>query len=184
MATVSSSGLAPTPSDSVVAAQTKYAKEVNSYINEYIRFADVKAGAGLTITIAVAGALGKAVPALLAATNNTSGKAFMTGLLLIAGAATAMSIIFATLALIPRVACAQPSLNSFPDIANYEPGKYADEVAELTERGIARNLSFHNVTLANVAMKKFKSITTAVRSLLVLLVAAFTIVVLYVLMNT
>src|SRR6266404_632682 len=105
------------PSEQPAVSQVKYAKDVNLYVNEYIRFADLKAGAVLTLTIGVAAALAKALPAIFAAAGS-SGKAqtILAIPTLIATVAGAMSIVFCALALIPRGE-KQPSLNSYPDIA-------------------------------------------------------------------
>jgi len=167
-------------SDRMSTAQAKYAKEVNAYTNDYIRFADVKAGAVLTLTVAVAGALGNAIHSIVAAANNHSAvKGVLAVSCVLAAFATAVSIVFSTFCLIPRVT-SLPSLNSFPDIANLEPDAYAAKVAALTETEIANNLSIHNVTLARIALKKFDAITIAVRALFVLLFSGFVVVLLYV----
>src|SRR5690349_6325521 len=79
--------------DPVATAQAKYAKDINAYVSEYIRFADLKAGATLTLTVVVGGALGSAVPKIVGAANAaTATKAVFAVLFLIAAIATVITI--------------------------------------------------------------------------------------------
>lgn len=174
------SGAAP-----AVTAQAKYAKEINSYVSEYIRFADLKAGATLTLTIAMSGALGSAIPKIVGAANTSSAtKTVFVVLFVLAAIAAVLTILYSAFVLIPRVPPTPTrSLNSFPDIAQLKPEDYAAQIAALTESDIAKNLSVHNVTLALVAKKKFNAITTAIWSLVSLLFVGFVIIVFYVCAN-
>jgi hypothetical protein len=167
-------------SDSVVAARAKYAKDVNAYVNDYIRFGDVKAGAVLTVVVAVVAAMGKALPAVLVAAKHSCPILVICVVLsVMASISAAVAILYCAFSLLPRVD-SQPSLNSFPDIAKKTPKDYATEIAALTEADIVSNLSEHNVAISRVAMQKFGHISTAVKALVVLLFVAFAIVVLFV----
>lgn len=142
----------------------EYSKGINTYISEYIKIADAKAGSIIGFTGLVSGAIAtqlyKTIPKIFI--NSVCfgvGTSVVVGLLIVA---SALVFYFSFLALLPRTPKSKKSLNSFPDIASFgTPEEYADAVKSISsnkEEEIAKNYSYHNWVLSNVAMEKFANI--------------------------
>jgi hypothetical protein len=154
------------------------AAKTNSYLTEYIKFADLKAGSILAI-----------VTALGAATALTATKALTSasmiplcllwtvgGVLVIAATGTVWHTVNA---LSPRTATAAESLHSFPDIAQLELASYSDRVKALNDSTVVDQYLKHNHALARIATSKFTHIAAALSCLRVATIALFGVTLIY-----
>ena len=90
-----------------------------------------------------------------------------------------MVVLYAIEALLPRTDTANESLASFPDISRKTPHDYAKAIALMTDSDKTDALAFHGVVLSRIAMKKFESITNAIRWLRGLLFCVYGVVLIY-----
>jgi hypothetical protein len=160
-------------------------QEVSKYISEYIKFADAKAAAVLTI-IGMVGALsGVAAPTIFEAASADArlwwGGCVITGAVAIS---VVMGIHFTVAALMPRSVGAGESLASFPDIARLDVESYLKRTTGLTAEQVDREYALHNATLARVALAKFTAIRGALWWTRVAMVSGYCEAVLYAVSKT
>ncbi len=143
--------------------RNEFASKTNAYLLDYIKFADVKAGAILTFAGLVGGGIASTAPKTLAAST-----ALAPAIGFSAAAVVALTLVFALgvaicclRAFSPRTPKAA-SLASFADIAGMKLEEYAAGVAALTT-GEATAVEYckHNWTLSHVAQSKFNAISAA-----------------------
>jgi hypothetical protein len=162
---------------------TTYSQSTNSYITDYIKVADAKAGAIIGGVVALGTALGATAEPVIAAARGASEPSAACILLCTLYVATALTMILAVIfslgTLLPRIPKSETSLNSFPDIATMGPDAYVAAVASLSEPAICENYSRHNVTLARIAVEKFSHVKRSLKSLSVSLYGSFGILVVY-----
>jgi Pycsar effector protein len=164
--------------------RSEFAADTRSYITDYIKFGDTKAGAVLTLALAVAGAVSTVFEKIIISVHGVS--SCVVVLAVLSGGAVAVGTLvvvwFCVTALSPRVTPAGESLASFPDIAA-NPDAFLEQSKGLTDDEIPRHLEVHVAALAGVANAKFAAIRTAVAWLRVQIIGACLLFVLYVLIR-
>jgi hypothetical protein len=162
---------------------TAYSQSTNSYITDYIKVADAKAGAIIGGVVALGTALGATAQPVIAAAHQGPQPTAACVLLCVLYVCTALAMVLAIIhslgTLSPRTPSAEKSLNSFPDIASMSVDAYATAVAGLNETLICNNYARHNATLARIAMAKFAHVKKSLKSLSVSLYGSFAILVMY-----
>jgi len=154
-------------------ARARYAKDVNSYVSDYIRFADVKVGVVLTLSLAMVGVIVKAAPTIsVAAAHTLVGQATFLALAWATAATAALTLIFCALALKPRTQKIL-SLNSFPDIAAIDEIQYIAKLRALDEEQIVAHIASHTWSLSKIAVQKYRYVGFATWALLVLVLVGF-----------
>lgn len=148
--------------------KNEYAKSVNSYVSEYVKFGDAKAGSVLGFIIALFGVMislfSKVLPPLIL--SDTCHVIFFAIFVAIYVFFVVKTIIHSLNALSPKFNFASKSLNSFPDIATFDTGKeYSDEVTNLSENDFYVQFSKHNWILSKIAVAKFGEISKAIYNL-------------------
>jgi hypothetical protein len=153
--------------------RAEFASKTNTYVLDYIKFADTKAGAILTFAGLVGGGIASTAPKTLADAKSIEPVLAWCSIGVLA-AALVLAIgvgVYCLRALLPRTPTAA-SLASFPDIAGMALDEYLARVAGL-DRTDATAIEYckHNWTLSKVASAKFKAIGTATRFLRWMLLA-------------
>lgn len=166
--------------------KVEFAANTNSYITDYIKFADVKAGVLLTVSGLLTGGLGKlslSLFDLLKSQDNCwySVIAIVTMLCVGLGLFGTLWMSFKTLN--PSLSEAENSLHSFPDIAERSCEDYTRSSLELSYDEIVSHFCTHNWTLSYIANTKFKSLQCAISWLRLAIIAAFIWGVLYVFLS-
>lgn len=163
---------------------SEFHRDRNSYINEYIRFADAKAGAVLSFMSALMGAIGFLTQEVLKATTiapppwlSLPKAAFiLTGgcLLLIVVVAAIMVTLRCMKALDPRLSPAHKSLASFPDISTQNASGLTELIGVMAsdENAVAEEYAKHNIVISLVAMDKFRAISSSIAWLRAMVIAA------------
>jgi hypothetical protein len=161
--------------------QCEYASKTNSYLTEYIKFADAKAGAILVLVALVGGVVSVASKSLFSTVSDMGVAmiALATLLALVIAYAVTMTLVHTISALSPKTSDAQGSLNSFPDIAKLQPNLFADQVVAVTAEDIVRNYSRHNHALAVIVSTKFASIGSALKWLRIAILGTYLTAILY-----
>lgn len=165
--------------------KSEYCEKINSYITDYIKFGDAKAGSILAFTSAIGGSLISQVDKYYVKAHTIS--ACFSSMLLLS---FILCLFFCLLvawhclrSLSPRTSTAE-SLNSFPDIVKRTAGEYVKDIESVTtEESIAIQYSKHNWTLAHIASKKFSAISTAISFLRLVLITMTIFVLLAVIIN-
>lgn len=148
-------------------ASLVYIQKVNSDIVDYIKFADTKAAALLTLAGVVGGGVGSTTTSMLETSAKLKGctgtvLGFVSACVILAALVVAICCIGALKARTPKA----NSINSFPDIASMP--KSDDYIASLEaqdEPSLSTELARHNWSLSSIAMSKFRCINCAVVSL-------------------
>lgn len=163
----------------------EFSQTINNYINEYIKFADKKAGILLSAIVG----LGTASLAILQTTLTTI-KAVSNKADLIPNCVSNIFTVFSILAcmgsvlylaaaarrnvfaLSPSLDKANKSLEisnvtlcSFPDIASLDQAEYQSKLIDIEETEIIKNYARHNHVLSIIAGRKFNQIEKSVRCL-------------------
>lgn len=131
------------------------AKNVNSYITDYIKLADTKIGAYITISTAISAALIPTIQKLLLTPNLGYYLTVLIILYSISVLAFIATLICSLNALSPKTTPAK-SLVSFPDINKLTQDEYLNSYAALTETDLINEYLKHNKTLSEIAINKFK----------------------------
>lgn len=164
--------------------RTEFAARNRDYVTDYIKFADAKAGAILTLGLAVSGLLGSLADKL--ATILTGAALPIKALTVVGGivvvASTAMVVHNIVLALSPRTSGAAKSLASFPDIAA-DKAWYLEQCQQLAHETISTHFERHVAHLSSIATEKFDSIRRAVFWLQIQILGAYALVIFYVVMR-
>jgi hypothetical protein len=158
-----------------------FAEKTNTYLTEYIKFADAKAAAILTVLGIVGGVTAAAAKPILLASRQASVVAQIAAI----GTAGAV-LLAATLAtwhclgaLSPRTDSAAKSLHSFPDIALEDPDAYSAKIISAEREELVRAFCLHNVTLSRIARSKYAAISSATRCMTVAVIAAYVLAGIY-----
>lgn len=170
---------------------TEFFRERNQYINEYVRFADGKAGAVLGLATLIVGALGLLTQDLLKAFAvpapwwlSVSKRAFVwTGgsLLFLAALSSAAVAYYCLTALRPRLPAAQDSLASFPVLAKQDARKIKEILERVkTPEDVAEHYALHSIEISALAMEKFKAIGSSIKWLVFLLADSLVFLVFYI----
>ena len=161
------------------------AKSTNSYITDYIKFADVKASVLLTLSGLLAGGLGKLSLSLFGALKDQD-NCWYWGIAIVIMLWDGLSLLYTLLmslkALKPDIKRGEASLHSFPDIAEYYEN-YTQSFMELSCDEIVSHFCAHNLTLSRIANAKYKALQCAVSWLCSAIIAAFILCVFYVLLS-
>jgi hypothetical protein len=155
----------------------EFGENTRSYLTDYIKFADGKAGAVLTLGIAVASAAGAVADRTSQSFAHVNGAFSVVAILLgfPVVVSTVMLILHAIRAIAPNTKSAQHSLASFPDIASMRPEDYVAACRGLSEDGAVEAYAQVNARLATIATAKFASITEAVWWLRVQVISTYAI---------
>lgn len=142
---------------------SEFGPDVRDYVSGYIRFADAKAGALLTILTFMVGGLTAGWSSMLAQLEGAPMWCMWLtfALSLISAASTALTIWHSVVALSPRAPRAKTSLASFPDIAAMDTDQYLREVLNASDHQIRLEYAALNSTLSRVAASKFESVGRA-----------------------
>lgn len=161
---------------------SEFTVSTRDYISDYIKFADAKAGAVMTITVALGAVAGFAANEFFAAVRAASDVWFAAATIIAAvgAACAAMTVWFCIEALAPNTTAAQNSLASFPDIAKMDAVAYKSAVVALDSAAAAAEFASLNTTLAAIASLKFGNVRTAVLWLRGLLFSIYAMVLVYV----
>lgn len=154
-----------------------FGDDTRSYVAEFIRFADAKAGAILTFSALVASSIGTLSAKSLANYSQThwawSAVALVAAIPFVT--ATAMTLIRCIEAIAPRTSEASGSLASFPDVAKLPPERYAELCRALTPDALSDEFAKVNVQLSVVASAKYASIRQASHWLLAQVLSGYVI---------
>lgn len=148
--------------------KSDYTQNTNTYITEYIKFGDAKAGSILVFLTALVGAMVSLLLKLIPlAVGHGKCVIVVLGVGLIVYAYYLFKTVLHSLnALNPRVDNAGQSLNSFPDIASFSRDtEYVDTVEGLSESELTKHYSRHNWALSRIALNKFQQISKSIINL-------------------
>lgn len=161
---------------------TEFGENTRSYITDYIKFGDAKAGASIGLIGAIDGAIILMAPEALACVSSAPSWLFVAAGALILGvaAASVMAVYHAVAALSPNTQPATSSLASFPDIAELDDEEYAKRVVSLDASEMAIQYALSVSALAKVASTKFKSISASMWWLRILLFASYGLALAYI----
>ena len=156
--------------------KVEFAKSTNSYITDYIKFADVKASVLLTVSGLLAGGLGKlslGIFELLKNRDNCWCLVIAIIIILSVGICLFGTLWMSLKALKPDTKRGEPSLHSFPDIAERYKNNYTLSFMELSCDEIVSHFCSHNLTLSRIANAKYNDIRYAVSWLRLSIIAVF-----------
>lgn len=160
----------------------KFVASTNSYITDYIKFADLKAGALLTLSSLIAAGLGKFSDSLFdVLKGRDSCWYWFTVIVIIFVGVSLLVTLWRTLsALHPNLKKAKDSLHSFPDIAARSCEDYTQSAKKLDSgEKIVSHFCAHNWTLSRIANAKFQALQRAFFWLRLAIVGAFFLFSLY-----
>jgi hypothetical protein len=168
-------------SDKTDTNPSKFSEQTNTYLTEYVKFADAKAGGIMTVTSAIGAVVAATSERVFAAARNVAPWVNTLGILVAALLAVAVvaTLWFTIEALSPKTPAAGASLHSFPDIASMESATFVEKIVALTAAETTQHYALHNHTLANVAKEKFASVGNAIQCLRITLIAACVLAVIY-----
>lgn len=161
--------------------KTEFAANTNSYITDYIKLADVKAGALLTLSSLLTAGIGRLTISLFDALKGRDACWSYCAFIVIIGFVVSLAgTLWKSLqALKPNVEKSKDSLHSFPDIAGRSYEDYIQASQELSWKKIASHFCNHNWTLSHIANAKFKAIQCAIFWLRFTIVTALILALLY-----
>lgn len=162
--------------------KTEFAANTNSYITDYIKLADVKAGALLTLSSLLAAGVGRLTISLFDALEGHNACWYYCAFIVILGFVVSLAgTLWKSLqALNPNVEKTEAdSLHSFPDIAERSYEDYIQASQELSCKAIASHFCTHNWTLSRIANAKFKALQRAICWLRLTIATALILVILY-----
>jgi hypothetical protein len=139
------------------------ARATRSYITDYIKFGDAKAGAVLGIAVVIAGAVGALLKDSMESIEGAN--LVLKGWMIVSSAAALWSsagIAWHCLAALAPKTKPVASLASFPDIAKYAPEVYVAQCAEVADEAWAAEYERHSVGLSMIAQSKFDHIAKAI----------------------
>lgn len=163
----------------------EFGEHSRTYVSAYIKFADAKAGGVLAIASSAVGAVAFVAPTILEAVEKR-GWLFAILMLVPLGAcalAAFMTAWHALSALSPRTPPANNSMASFVDVAGMEQASYSDAVATATPSSLGLQYSRVNHTLSVIAKEKFGAIADSVFWTRILILSAYTAVLIYALVR-
>lgn len=156
--------------------KVEFAKSTNSYITDYIKFADVKAGVLLTVSGLLAGGLGKlslSIFELLKNRDNYWYLAIAIIIMLWVGVSLLCTLWMSLKALKPDTRRDEASLHSFLHIAECYKENYTQSFMELSCDEIVSHFCSHNLTLSHIANAKYNDLRYAVSWLRSSIIAVF-----------
>lgn len=163
--------------------KSEFVASTNSYITDYIKFADVKAGALLTLSSLLAAGIGRLSFSLFDALKGRDSCWCWVVTIVVTiwfGVSLLGTLWMSLRALSPNLQKAKGSLRSFPDIAGRSCERYIQSSLELnSEEQIVSHFCAHNWMLSRIADAKFKALQYAVSWLRSAIIAAFTFALLY-----
>lgn len=162
-------------------AQIEFAKYVRDYLLDYIKFADTKAAALLTIVAALGSVVGFSAERFFEWAAKSQGVVAASALLLIAVfvLSAAMAGYHCLTALNPAVQPEHGALCSFPDVAKMQHSDYVQQIAAIDNDRVVHDIASHTHTLSKIASAKFSAIRSATQWLGLLLLTVTLIVLMY-----
>jgi len=157
--------------------KVEFAKSTNSYITDYIKFADVKASVLLTVSGLLAGGLGKLSLSLFGLLKGRDNFWCLAVIAIVIMLWVSVSFLGA-LWMFDKA----DSLHSFPDIAKRSCEDYTQASLGLSSEEMVSNFCAHNWTLSHIANAKFKALQCAIYWLYSSIIAAFALGILYILL--
>jgi hypothetical protein len=158
----------------------EFAKSVREYLLDYIKFADAKATAVLTIVAGLGSVVGfsadKFLDSVIDSTVTAAVATLLIGILVLSAL---LSAYYCIRALSPSTPSKHGALCSFPDIAAMNHDDYVSRIAGLSPDMVAVDLASHTHTLSTIAGSKFSAIRVATKWLAVLLITVALLVVTY-----
>ena len=138
----------------------EFAVQVNNYVTDYIKYADAKAVACITLVSMATGVLVATSGSIIAGAKGIGGILYVLALLALCSlmVSTICTLWFALNALRPRVKSPNKSLHSFPDIAEVKLDNLKSEMDKLSPTEIRNEVIKHNLSLSLIAKEKFESI--------------------------
>ena len=143
--------------------QGEFVRHVHSYTSDYVRFADAKAGFAIAVTGVLLGVV---------ATRSASWQwvpliewqpfdvvrylLFLTFL-----GSDGLAFLYAIRAITASTRSTLSSLVGFPDVANFGPQPYFDQLSALGTDEREREIAFHITELARIAMRKYSSVNSS-----------------------
>lgn len=145
-------------------ARLPFSESTRAYLSDYIKYGDAKAGAILSLTLAITGALGIAVEksGVIGHATHPTVRLLAACILVVTAYSTVMIVVHTIRALDPRTESAAKSLASFPDIAKMTVAEYTAACGALSNTDWSAEYEKHNVTLARVASDKYAHISKSV----------------------
>ncbi len=165
--------------------KVEFAKSTNSYITDYIKFADVKASVLLTVSGLLAGGLGKlslSLFGLLKGRDNFWCLAVIAIVIMLWVSVSFLGALWMSFKALKPSFDKADSLHSFPDIAKRSCEDYTQASLGLSSEGMISNFCAHNWTLSHIANAKFKALQCAIYWLYSSISAAFALGILYILL--
>lgn len=156
-----------------------FSSYVHSYVSEYVRFSDTKAGfvlatAGVILVIV----LQKISGWTLAASSNWGAVEVIRGLLVLAFLISEVSVFFFGLNSITATLSSDgTSLVAFPDLSSRERGSYAEDVKTSKPELFVEEIAKHSVDLSRIAEAKYKHVNKSIWCLRLTIVVAVIIMV-------
>lgn len=137
------------------------AKDVNKYITDYIKLADAKIGAYITLSTAFSAVLVPSIVKLFSATDVGCWKPVLILVFLMAIGSYVGTLFYCLNALSPNTKGAT-SLVSFPDINKLTNDEYIQKFNELKDDdALVNEYLKHNKTLSAIVMQKFANLSKA-----------------------
>lgn len=141
----------------------QYAYQVNTYITDYIKFGDAKAGSVLAFISLVIGGMAPFLSKVIDDLNINNSfflKITITIFLLFYAGSLALVIWHSLRALSPCFYKTEETLNSFPHISEFvTDSTYVKKFEQMSTSDIEVHYSRHNWALAKTASQKFTEIT-------------------------
>ena len=156
--------------------KVEFVASTNSDILDSIKFADVKAGALLTLSSLIAAGLGRFSDSLFDVLKDQDSCWYWFTIIVIifVGVSLLVTLCKTLSALRPNLNKAENSLRSFPDIAARSCEDYIQSSKKLnSEEKIVSDFCAHNWTLSRIANAKFQALQRAFSWLRAAIVAVF-----------
>ena len=152
-----------------------FGQQNRAYISDYIKFADAKAGAALALVLAVASAATAFADHTISDFKSAAPVFSVLGVVIALPlvVSTVIAILYAILAISPKVTPAESSLASFPDIAEMSHADYLGACRVMTEDSEIDAYASVNSRLATIAMSKYSAIADTIWWLRVQVLSAY-----------
>lgn len=140
-----------------------FARDTRSYVTDYIKFGDAKAGAVLGMAVFIAGAIGALLKDSMESLDGAP--LVLKGWMIVCAAialCSSAAVAWHCLASLAPKTNPVSALGSFPDIAKHSPESYVARCSEVPDDGWSKEYERHSVALSTIAQSKFNHIAKAV----------------------